>query len=106
MRLYPVLLREKVATETTDKLGNVIHEIRDMDVLGAEGRKSIFTNAEIALDARIVTQNIQKAVTTISRADLSKAFLFVINGESFTITDIKGEDDDRWRVIYLKSYGK
>lgn len=106
MRLYPIILQKKVDTGDVDKLSNPIYRLAAYSVDNAFGRKSIFTAEEIALDSHIVTQNIQKAVTTIKRSDLLTCEVLTINDETFTVADIKGEDDDRWRIVYLKSYGK
>ncbi|OJG24329.1 hypothetical protein RU95_GL000015 [Enterococcus avium] len=37
---------------------------------------------------------------------MEQAVCLELNGDQYSIEEIKGEDDDRWRIVYLKSYGK
>lgn len=104
MKLYPLTLNSEQKTGEVDKLGNPIIELSFL--YEGEGRKSIWSAQEIALDARIVSKNLQKAITTIQRKTLLTASQVVLNGSKYAIEEIKGEDDDRWRILYLKSYGK
>lgn len=103
MNLHPIELFEN-KKKGEDKLHNPIYELSSFFV--GEGRKSVWTATEISLDSRIVSKQLQKAVTTICRSDLRKANCLELNGDQYTIEEIKGEDDDRWRIVYLKSYGK
>ena len=91
MNLYPIELFENKKIGQ-DKLHNPIYELSSFFV--GEGRKSIWTATEISLDNRIVSKQLQKAVC------------LELNGDQYSIEEIKGEDDDRWRIVYLKSYGK
>ncbi|MGY3766837.1 hypothetical protein ACWOAH_09960 [Vagococcus vulneris] len=104
MRLYEIALFEKIKTGEKDRLGNDITEIKLFET--GEGRKSTWTADEIALDSRIVTKKLQKVIATLSTKTLQKAFYLELNGNRFEIEEIKGEDDERWRVVYLKAYGK
>ncbi|MGM0239870.1 hypothetical protein [Enterococcus sp. AZ103] len=102
MRFYPIALNiEKIVGE--DKLHNPIVEHVFLD--SGMGRKGTWTAEEIALDSRIVTKNLQKVITTLSNTSLKKATQLVLKEEEFTIENIKGEDDDRWRIVYVKNYG-
>lgn len=103
MRLFDIELFKK-EKNGVDKLGNPLYQFISFKT--GEGRKSIWTAQEIALDSRIVTKKLQKIVTTLSREDLSKTDRLILKDEKFTIEEIKGEDDDRWRVISVTSYGK
>lgn len=104
MRLHSIALLKKVDTGEKDKLGNPITELSPF--FYGQGRKSIWTSQELAFDSRITSKNLQKAITTIKREKLLEASKIVLNSEAFSLEEIKGEDEDRWRVIYLKSYGK
>lgn len=103
MRLFEITLLKKEESGI-DKLGNTTYQI--VPFKKGEGRKSIWTAQEIALDTRIVTNNLQKIITTIDQTDLAESSCLVLNEEKFKIQEIKGEDDDRWRVISVTSYGK
>lgn len=103
MNLYPIELFENKKIGQ-DKLHNPIYELSSFYV--GEGRKSIWTATEISLDNRIVSKQLQKAVTTLCRSRLEQAVCLELNGDQYSIEEIKGEDDDRWRIVYLKSYGK
>lgn len=101
MRFYDVEVYKSEKTGS-DKLGNPIVTLAVL--ANGEGRKGTWTAEEIALDNRIVTKKLQKAITTVSKSSLSKAVSLRLNGELFDIEEVKGEDDDRWRIVYLKKY--
>ncbi|WP_430597309.1 hypothetical protein [Enterococcus sp. AZ177] len=103
MRLFEVTLKKREKTGL-DKLGNPTYELTTFKK--GEGRKSIWTVQEIALDSRIISKKMQKVITTLDRKYLLQASHLVLKGETFSIEDIKGEDDDRWRILSVISYGK
>lgn len=103
MRLYEIILKQKQQT-AVDKLGNPIYELITFET--GEGRKSIWTAQEIALDDRIVSKKMQKVITNLNRDNLQGASHLSLKGETFSIEEIKGEDDDRWRILSVISYGK
>ncbi|GGD03693.1 hypothetical protein [Enterococcus wangshanyuanii] len=103
MRLFEVALKKKQKIDT-DKLGNPIYELTTFKT--GKGRKSIWTVQEIALDSRIVSKKMQKIITTLSREQLLQASHLSLKGETFSIEEIKGEDEDRWRILSVISYGK
>ena len=102
MRLHEITLYKKIST-SKDKLGNPIYDV--LPFLKGEGRKSIWNATELAFDSRIISKKLIKIITTISKKSLSEASRLEIYDSSYSIEEIKGEDDDRWRVVYLKSYG-
>lgn len=103
MRLFEIILKKKQKTGV-DKLGNPMFELTTFKT--GEGRKGIWTVQEIALDSRIISKKMRKVITTLDRKYLLQASHLVLKGEIFSIEDIKGEDDDRWRILSVISYGK
>lgn len=103
MRLLPIALYKKEKTGF-DKLGNPQYETIPLKT--GEGRKSIWTAQEVALDSRIVSKHLQKIITTISRDDLQDATRLTLNNEDFSVEEIEGEDDDRWRIVSVTSFRK
>ena len=97
-------LLKEIDTGEKDKLGNPITELSSFFV--GEGRKSIWSSQELAFDERILSKKLQKAITTIKKEKLLEATKIVLNNDSYSLEEIKGEDDDRWRVVYLKAYGE
>lgn len=103
MRLFDICLFKSIPNGT-DKLGNQVNKLTTFNT--GEGRKSIWTAQEIALDSRIVSKKLQKIITTIDRKELVTATHLSLKNELFSIEEIKGEDDDRWRIVSAVFYGR
>ncbi|HJA89199.1 MAG TPA: hypothetical protein H9948_00215 [Candidatus Jeotgalibaca merdavium] len=102
MRLFPLFLYANQEVGS-DPLGNPINELV---VIGEfEGRFSSWTSEEIALDNRQITMNNRKIVTTALKSDLQLANKIKFDGFYHSITEIRGDDYDRWRLVVVNRYG-
>ena len=102
MRLFPLFLYANQHVGS-DPLGNPINELV---VIGEyEGRFSSWSSEEIALDNRNITMNNRKIITTALKSDLTRANKIQFDGLYHTITEIRGEDYDRWRLVVVNRYG-
>lgn len=102
MIFKPLLLFEYQETGK-DALGNSINEL--VQIGESEGRFSNWTAEQIALDTREVTVNNRKIITRESRANLLLTDKVQFEGLYHTITEIKGDDTARWRIIVVNRYG-
>lgn len=102
MRFLPLFLFAKQEIGK-DQLGNPINEL--VQVGESVGRFSSWSKEEIALDKRDVTVNNRKVITTESKANLLLADKIQFEGLYYSITDIKGDDYTRWRIIVINRYG-
>lgn len=102
MRLLPLSL---YATQQTgsDILGNPINEL--VMIGKSEGRFSSWSSEEIALDNRGLTANNRKIITRASRADLLRSEKIKFEGRYHTITEVRGDDYQRWRLVVVNRYG-
>lgn len=102
MRLLPLFLYANNETGE-DALGNPITELV---VIGeSEGIFSTWTDKEVALDNRNVTVNNRKILTRAKKADIVQSSKVLFEGFYHTITEIRGNDYDRWRLIIVNRYG-
>lgn len=102
MILLPLFLYEKSETGT-DPLGNPVTELVQFGQ--GEGRFSSWTAEEIALDVREVTRNNRKILTWMKRADLERADRVKFEGKYHKVTEIKGDDHQRWRILVVHRFG-
>lgn len=102
MRLFPLFLYANRETGS-DALGNPITEL--VEIGKSAGRFSSWTSEEIALDNRSVTVNNRKILTRAKKADLLLAERVKFEGKYHSITEIKGSDYDRWRLLVVNRYG-
>jgi hypothetical protein len=102
MILHPLFLYENQQVGS-DALGNPINE-RIMFLEG-DGRFSSWTSEEIALDNRDVTKNNRKILTWVKREHLERAEYVKIDGKYHKVTEIKGDDYQRWRIVVVDRYG-
>ncbi|RDW17045.1 hypothetical protein CWR48_15705 [Oceanobacillus arenosus] len=102
MRFQPLFLFENQKTGE-DELGNEINQL--VQFKESDGRFSSWTSEEIALDVRNVTVNNRKIITRESKANLLLANKVKFDGKYHSISDIKGDDYDRWRVLVVNRYG-
>lgn len=102
MRFSPLFLYANQETGS-DPLGNTINEL--VQIGESTGRFSSWTSEEIALDKREVTVNNRKIITRASKADLKLATKVKIEGLFHDITEIKGDDYSRWRILVVNRYG-
>lgn len=102
MRFQPLYLFANQATGS-DILGNPINEL--VMIGESEGRFSNWTAEQIALDNREVTMNNRKIITRESKANLLLAEKIQFDGKYHSITSIRGEDTDRWRILVVNRYG-
>ena len=86
-----------------DALGNPIYDSKLIE--DADGRFSSWTDEEIALDNRGVTVNNRKILTSTKASVLKTAEQVKFQGSFYEITDIKGDDLKRWRILIVKRYG-
>lgn len=102
MRLTPLFLYAHMPVGS-DPLGNPINELV---VIGeSEGRFSSWKSEEIALDNRSITVNNRKILTPALKADLVMTDKIKFEGLYHTITEIRGDDYDRWRLLVVNRYG-
>lgn len=87
----------------TDALNNPIYEL--VQISESEGRFSNWTAEQIALDNREVTAHNRKIITRETMENLLKAVAIQFDGKYHTITQIRGEDTDRWRILVVNRYG-
>lgn len=86
-----------------DALGNPINELV---LIGEEvGRFSPWTDKEVALDNRNVTVNNLKILTRATKEQLKQADRVKFEELYHSITDIRGDDTTRWRIIVVNRYG-
>ncbi len=108
MRFYPLKIFAEVATGERDELGNDITELKLISE--CTGRLSTWTAEEIALDTRNVTKTSRKIITEAKKSDVRKANYITLNDtgkeNSYKVGDIKGTDDDRWRILVVTIYGE
>lgn len=102
MRFLPLLLYANQQIGS-DQLNNPIYE----RVLIGEftGRFSRWTAEEIALDNRDVTVNNRKIITQAKKNILLQVSYVKIDGLYYSITDITGDDFNRWRILVVNRYG-
>lgn len=103
MKFHPLFLykNEKVST---DPLGNPINAM--VEIAGDhEGRFSTWTAEEITLDRRELTVNNRKILTKTLKSVLIQADKIKFEGLYHSITEIKGDDDGRWRILVVNRYG-
>jgi hypothetical protein len=86
-----------------DPLNNPINEL--VQVGDSEGRFTSWTSEEIALDNRDVTRNNRKIITKAKAADLKNVDKVKFEGKYHDLTDIRGDDYMRWRIILVNRYG-
>lgn len=86
-----------------DALGNPINEL--VQISESIGQFSSWTAAEIALDRRNVTVNNRKIITREAKANLLLADKVQFEGNYHSITEIKGDDTSRWRILVVNRYG-
>lgn len=102
MIFMPLILFANQQTGS-DILGNPINEL--VMIGESEGRFSSWTNAEIALDNRNVTVNNRKIITRETKGNLLLADKVKFDGLYHSITEIKGDDTSRWRILVVNRYG-
>lgn len=102
MRLFPLFLYANSQTGE-DALGNPITEL--VVVGESEGIFSTWTDKEVALDKRNVTVNNRKILTRAKKSDIAQSSKVLFEGLYHTITEVKGNDYDRWRLIIVNRYG-
>ena len=102
MRFLPLLLyaNEQIGS---DELNNPIHKL--IQIGEFSGRFSSWTAKEIALDKRGVTVNNQKIITQAAKEILLQVEKVKIDDLYYSVTDIKGDDYSRWRIILVNRYG-
>lgn len=103
MRLFPLFLYANNETGK-DSLRNPIFELVQFGEQ-YEGRFSPWTSEEIALDTRNVTVNNRKIVTRAKKSDILLADKVKFEGLYHSITDVKGDDYGRWRLIVVERHG-
>lgn len=86
-----------------DVLNNPINEL--VPISESEGRFSNWTAEQVALDNREVTINNRKIITRETKENLLKADKIQFDGKYHTITQIRGDDTDRWRILVVNRYG-
>lgn len=102
MRLFPLFLYAN-SPIGSDPLGNPINELV---VIGeSEGRFSSWSSTEVALDDRSVTVNNRKILTRALKSELLLAEKIQFDGLYHTITEIRGDDYERWRLLVVNRYG-
>lgn len=84
-----------------DELNNPLYELASF--LKTEGRFSNWSEKEIALDTRNITQNQRKIITSASLADCEKAVSVLFDGKYYTIHE--RTDVGRWRILVVDHYG-
>lgn len=102
MRFQPLFLIGEIIIGE-DVLGNSI--TAPGVISESSGRFSSWTSEEIALDQRDVTKNNRKIITRAKKSDLVLAHKVQIDGKYHSITEIKGDDTSRWRIIVVNRYG-
>ncbi|TLQ07565.1 hypothetical protein FEZ48_06175 [Marinilactibacillus psychrotolerans] len=102
MRLFPLFLYANSQTGE-DALDNPITEL--VVVGESEGIFSTWTDKEVALDKRNVTVNNRKILTRAKKLDIAQSSKVLFEGLYHTITEVKGNDYDRWRLIIVNRYG-
>ncbi|MCO7128397.1 hypothetical protein NIE88_21995 [Sporolactobacillus shoreicorticis] len=102
MRFLPLYLFANQQTGS-DPLGNPINELVQRGE--SVGRFSSWTAEEIALDNRKVTQNNRKIITRATKADLLSADKIKFEDLYHSITEIRGDDTTRWRIVVVNRYG-
>lgn len=102
MRFFPLLLFVNRQTGS-DPLNNPIYELEQIGE--SEGRFSSWTSEEIALDTREVTVHNRKIITRASATVLKSADKVKFDGKYHSITEIKGDDTSRWRILVVNRYG-
>lgn len=102
MRLLPMKLFKNLKTGE-DALGNPIHSLEQVG--STDGRFSSWSSEEIALDTREMTANHRKIVTAAAKADLESVEYVELQGSRHELTDIRGDDLQRWRLLVVKRYG-
>lgn len=102
MRFQPLFLYANQETGK-DQLGNSINEL--IQIGESVGRFSSWTSEEISLDRRDVTVNNRKIITRASKGDLLLADKIQFDGKYHSITDIKGDDTSRWRILVVNRFG-
>lgn len=102
MRFQPLFLYENKETGK-DQLGNSINEL--IQIGESVGRFSSWTSEEISLDRRDVTVNNRKIITRASKVDLLRADKIQFDDKYHSITEIKGDDTSRWRILVVSRYG-
>lgn len=93
----------KMTPTGEDPLGNPITALSF--IAEVDGRFSSWTSEEIALDNRDVTANNRKIITTAKASVLKTAEKVRFQGSFYDVTDIKGDDLQRWRILIVKRYG-
>lgn len=101
--IFRPLLFFKNEQTGSDPLGNPINEL--VPIGEAEGRFSTWTAEEIALDNREITVNNRKIITRASAAVLETVDKIKFEGKYHSITQIKGDDYVRWRILVVNRYG-
>ena len=89
--------------EGRDPLGNSITEL--IQIGESEGRFSPWTAEEIALDVREVTLHNRKILTPAPKELIEQAEKVKFEDKFHDITEIKGDDTTRWRIIIVNRYG-
>lgn len=104
--IFMPLLFFKNEQTGSDSLGNPINELVELVEFGeSEGRFSAWTAEEIALDNRDITVNNRKIITRASAAVLKTVDKVKFEGKYHSITEIKGDDYTRWRILVVNRYG-
>ena len=102
MRYVTAELHAKEDSEQRDLLGNTIKSDKLIGTFLV--RKSLWSSSEQYALPREITANEIKFVTQAKKSFLQKGDFFLYGEQSFEITNLLGEDFDRWRVIYAKGY--
>ena len=101
--IFNPLLFFKHTQTGSDSLGNPINDL--VEIGRGEGRFSSWSDREIALDNRKVTVNNRKIITRASVEVLKTVDRVKFEGKYHTITEIKGDDTMRWRIVVVNRYG-
>ena len=88
----------------TDVLGNDKYDTELFKT--SEGRFSSWSATEVALDTRNVTTNNRKLITKALKADIMQATAVLIDGKYHDITEVKGDEYNRWRIIVVNQFGR
>lgn len=102
MRFLPLFLYANQQTGS-DQLNNPIYEL--VNIGESIGRFSSWTAEQIALDQRDVTKNNRKIITRSSKETLLQADKVKFDGLYYSITEIRGDDYNRWRILIVNRYG-
>lgn len=102
MRFHPLFLFENREIGK-DELNNPISELVLIGI--SSGRFSTWSEKEIAFDLRNITVNNRKILTRAKASDLQRADKIRFDGLYHSITEIRGSEFDRWRIVIVHRYG-